>query len=195
MLSTGLLPPVSSAFGSPTKELQQQLPRDIFLSRHTLRARSILPWRWIPNTDGSSNSMTDCVRRRRLVRVAIKLKSRASDPLAPAKPAQMPLGAAAVSATAVPAAPVVVAEPVGGAVAPIVVPPAASLPQQRQEAPSPAPVPDASLAGPSAGGTTLIAFLQSVRCEQYTKALVDLGASQVVDLKDMQVSIIQRPHR
>ena len=133
--------------------------------------------------------MTDCVRRRRLVRVAIKLKSRPGDPLAPAKAVQMPPGAAPASATAVPAAPVVVAEPVGGVVGPIVVPPGALPPQQTAEAPSPAPVPAASHAAPSTGGTTLVAFLQSVRCEQYTKALVDLGASEVADLKDMQVSI------
>ncbi len=75
---------------------------------------------------------------------------------------------------------------------PIVVP-TTMPPQQKQEAPSPAPVPATSPAAPSAGGTTLVAFLQSVRCEQYTKALVDLGASEVVDLKDMQVSISRHP--
>ena len=149
--------------------------------------------------DGNKNSMTDCVRRRQLVRVAIKTKARPGDPIAPTNVGKMqpvsalgstPLPPAPmIQATPAPAhatvAPVLVAEPVGGAVGPIAVPPA---PQQKpEEAPLPTPEPAAS----SAGGDTasLIAFLESVRCEQYLVALIGSGASEVLDLKDMQVSI------
>ena len=42
----------------------------------------------------------------------------------------------------------------------------------------------------SAGGTSgLVAFLKSVRCEQYLAPLIELGASEVADLKDMQVRL------
>ena len=108
---------------------------------------------------------------------------------------------------------------VGGQVGPIVVPAAAMTPSQtrqpepeswmqpQQEAPSPASVPssyqsreDAPSPAPvsvttsggdafGSGQAGLLKFLQSVRCEQYMAALVSLGASEVLDLRDMEVCI------
>ena len=163
--------------------------------------------------------MSDCVRRRRLIRAAVKVKSLPGEAVGAGGAAQS-LGktpVAAVTAAQVPqvaAVPtVLIAEPVEGAVGPIVVPvatvPSHPQPQPQpepepqpatlspaampaslhklQEAPSPAPVP-VSISDFGAGKAGLLKFLQSVRCEQYMAPLVELGASEVLDLKDMEVS-------
>jgi hypothetical protein len=115
---------------------------------------------------------------------------------------------------------VLMAEPVPSAVGPIVVPAAAMTPfhapqpepeswvQPQQEAPSPAPVPSSyqsreetpspapdfvTVSGGNAFGSGkagLLKFLQSVRCEQYMVPLTSLGASEVLDLRDMEVCIL-----
>lgn len=83
-------------------------------------------------------------------------------------PSAMP--AVLAQSVPLPAAPVIVAQPVagGGAVGPIVVPAMAA------EAPSPAPVPTAGGGGPA----SLLGFLEKVRLQQYLAPLLELGASE-----------------